>query len=100
MNLVDDAHQFEVLGRLDDEADRASKTWTSPSDIDRHLLMQRVSRCLSRDLQLCRIRALGVIIPDLDNIFAAEQESLPTRCDRSMTSLAPRPAGWGRHSRA
>ena len=76
---------------LDDEAERGVRTWASPSDIARLLLMRRVPRYPSRDLELWRFRVLGVIITDLDDILAAEQESMPTPA-RPIVSLHLRPA--------
>ena len=63
---------------LDDEAERGIRTWASPSEIARLLLMRRVTKPLPREEELWRFRVLGAIIPDLDGIIAAKQENLPT----------------------
>ena len=63
---------------LDDEAEHGIRTWTSPAEIARLLLMRRVVWPLPREHELWRFRVLGAIIPDLDGIVAAEQENLPT----------------------
>ena len=63
---------------LDDEAERGIATWTSPAEIARLLLMRRIPRPIPRENDLWRFRVLGAIIPDLDDIIAAQQENLPT----------------------
>ena len=63
---------------LDDEAERGVKTWTSPIDIARLLLMRRIPRPIPCEHDLWRFRVLGAIIPDIDCIVAAEQQNLPT----------------------
>jgi hypothetical protein len=63
---------------LDDEAERGIRTWTSPADIARLLLMRRVPRPLPCEEEFSRFRVLGAIVPDLDGVVAAEQEDLPT----------------------
>ncbi|CAH1662347.1 conserved hypothetical protein [Chelatococcus asaccharovorans] len=63
---------------LDDEAEHGTRTWTSPVEIARLLLMRRIPRPIPRESDLWRFRVLGAIIPDLDDIVAAEQENLPT----------------------
>ena len=40
--------------------------------------MQRIPRPIPHEHDLWRFRVLGAIIPDLDSVVAAEQESLPT----------------------
>lgn len=60
---------------LDDEAERGLRTWTSPAEIARLLLMRRVPRPLPREHELWRFRVLGAIVPDLDHVVAAEQHS-------------------------
>lgn len=61
---------------LDDEAERGVRTWTSPAEIARLLLMRRVPRPLPRGYEPWRFRVLGAIIPDLDDVV--ERRSLPT----------------------
>ena len=63
---------------LDDEAERGIRTWTSPSDIARLLLMRRVTWPPPREKDLWCFRVLGAIVPDLDHVIATEQENLPT----------------------
>lgn len=63
---------------LDDEAERGIRTWTSPTDIARLLLMRRIPKPIPREHELWRFRILGAIVPDLDHVIAAEQENLPT----------------------
>jgi hypothetical protein len=60
---------------LDDEAERHTRTWTSPADIARLLLMRRVPTPVPREHDLWRFRVLGAVIPDLDHVVAAEQEN-------------------------
>ncbi|MEQ1945228.1 TniQ family protein [Mesorhizobium sp. VNQ89] len=76
---------------LDDEAERGVRTWTSPAEIARLLLMRRVIWPLPREHELWRYRVLGAIIPDLDDVVAAEHENLPTPA-RPILPLHLRPA--------
>lgn len=76
---------------LDDEAERGIRTWTSPVEIARLLLMRRVIWPFPREHELWRYRVLGAIIPDLDDIVAAEQEDLPTPA-KPILPLQLRPA--------
>lgn len=76
---------------LDDEAERGTRTWTSPIEIARLLLMRRVTWPLPREHELWRYRVLGAIIPDLDHVVAAEQENLPTPA-KPILPLHLRPA--------
>ena len=63
---------------LDDEAKRATGSWTSPTDIARLLLMRRIPGPIPHEHDLWRFRVLGAIIPDLDSVVAAKRENLPT----------------------
>lgn len=76
---------------LDDEAERGIRTWTSPIEIARLLLMRRVIWPLPREHELWRYRVLGAIIPDLDDIIAAGQVNLPTPA-KPILPLQLRPA--------
>ena len=76
---------------LDDEAERGIRTWTSPTEIARLLLMRRIPRPIPREHDLWRFRVLGAIIPDLDHVVAAEQENLPTPA-KPILPLHMRPA--------
>ena len=76
---------------LDDEAERGIRTWTSPTEIARLLLMRRVIWPLPREHELWRYRVLGAIIPDLDDVVAAEHENLPTPA-RPILAVHMRPA--------
>jgi TniQ len=76
---------------LDDEAKRDIRTWASPSEIARLLLMRRVTWPAPPEQELWRFRVLGAIIPDLDRIVAAEQENLPTPA-KPIVPLHLRPA--------
>ncbi|MGX9182095.1 hypothetical protein [Mesorhizobium sp. BHbdii] len=76
---------------LDDQAERGIRTWTSPVEIARLLLMRRVIWPLPREHELWRYRVLGAIIPDLDHVVAAEQENLPTPA-KPILPLHLRPA--------
>ncbi|PJR12737.1 TniQ family protein [Sinorhizobium meliloti] len=71
-------HGAALIGErlLDDEAERGVRTWTSPAEIARLLLMRRVPRPIPRGYEPWRFRVLGAIIPDLDD--AIERRSLPT----------------------
>jgi hypothetical protein len=73
-------HSVAIRGEklLDDEIERCVRTWTSPTEIARLLLMRRIIFPLPREHGLCLFRVLGVIIPDLDHVVAAEQVNLPT----------------------
>ncbi|MBL8579241.1 MAG: TniQ family protein [Mesorhizobium sp.] len=76
---------------LDDEAERGNRTWTSPIEIARLLLMRRVIWPLPREHELWRYRVLGAIIPDLDEVVAAGQVNLPTPA-KPILPLQLRPA--------
>ena len=76
---------------LDDEAERGIRTWTSPAEIARLLLMRRVIWPLPDEHELWRYRVLGVIIPDLDRVITTEQENLPTPA-KPILPLHLRPA--------
>ena len=76
---------------LDDEAERGIRTWTSPAEIARLLLMRRVIWPLPREHELWRYRVLGAIISDLDDVVAAEQRNLPTPA-KPILPLHLRPA--------
>jgi hypothetical protein len=73
-------HGTALIGErlLDDEAERGVRTWTSPAEIARILLMRRVPRPLPRGYEPWRFRVLGAIIPDLDGVVATERRNLPT----------------------
>lgn len=76
---------------LDDEAEHGIRTWTSPAEIARLLLMRRVIWPLPREHELWRYRVLGTIIPGLDHVLTAEQENLPTPA-KPILPLHLRPA--------
>jgi hypothetical protein len=63
---------------LNDEIERNIRTWTSPTEIARLLLMRRMIWPPPREQELWRFRVLGTIIPDLDHVIAVEQMNLPT----------------------
>lgn len=63
---------------LDDEAERYVQTWLSPSEVARLLLMRRVPKPLPDHYEPSGYRALGVIIPDLDDVLKNETSGLPT----------------------
>lgn len=73
-------HGTALIGErlLDDEAERGFRTWTSPTEIARLLLMRRVPRPIPPGYEPWRFRVLGAIIPDLDDVVATERRSLPT----------------------
>jgi hypothetical protein len=73
-------HGAALVGErlLDDEAERGVRTWTSPAEIARLLLMRRVPRPIPPRYEPWRFRVLGAIIPDLDDVVATERRSLPT----------------------
>lgn len=48
---------------LDDEAERGIRTWTSPADITRLLLMRRIPTPIPREHELWRFRVLGASSP-------------------------------------
>jgi hypothetical protein len=74
-----DYHYAALRGErlLDDEAERGVRTWTSPAEIARPLLMRRVPKPVPRRYEPWRFRVLGAIIPDLDGV-CTERRSLPT----------------------
>lgn len=76
---------------LDDEAERGVRTWISPAEIARLLLMRRVPRPLPRRYEPWQFRVLGAIIPDLDGVVATERRNLPTPASRILP-LHLRPA--------
>ncbi|MBE0703766.1 MAG: TniQ family protein [Afipia sp.] len=86
-------HRAALRGEklLDDEAERGSRAWTSPTEIARLLLMRRVIWPLPREHELWRFRVLGTIIPDLDHVVAKQQQNLPTPA-KPILSLYMRPA--------
>lgn len=63
---------------LNDEAERGIRSWASPADIARLLLMRRIPRPIPREHDLWRFRVLGAIIPDLDHVVTELEENLPT----------------------
>ena len=63
---------------LDDEAERGIRTWTSPIEIARLLLMRRIVFPVPSEQQLYLFRVIGVIIPDLDRVLVASRTDLPT----------------------
>ncbi|WP_158000369.1 hypothetical protein [Sinorhizobium meliloti] len=73
-------HGTALIGEqlLDDEAERGVRTWTSPTEIARLLLMRRVPMTISPGYEPRGFRVLGAIIPDLDDVVAADLRSLPT----------------------
>lgn len=73
-------HSVAIRGEklLDDEIERGVRTWTSPTEIARLLLMRRIIFPVPREHELCLFRVLGAIIPDLDHVVAAEQANLST----------------------
>ncbi len=76
---------------LDDEAEHGIRTWASATEIARLLLMRRFPRPIPREHDFWRFRVLGAIIPDLDHVVAAEQQSLPTPA-KPILPLHMRPA--------
>lgn len=76
---------------LDDEAERGIRTWTSPADIARLLLMRRIPRPIPREVDLWRFRVLGAIIPDLDHVVANQEKNLPSPA-KLILPLHMRPA--------
>ena len=62
---------------LDDEAERGKWTWASPVGIPRLLLMRRAPRPPPDEGELWRFRVVGAIIPEFDELVAAEPGSLP-----------------------
>ncbi len=86
-------HRTALRGEklLDDEAERGIRTWTSPTEIARLLLMRRVIWPPPREHELWRYRVLGAIIPDLDHVVAEQQQNLPTPA-KPILPLYMRPA--------
>ena len=76
---------------LDAEAEHGKWTWASPVGIARLLLMRRVPRPLPADGEFWRFRVLGAIIPEFDDLVAAEPGSLP-RSGTPTLPLGLRPA--------
>lgn len=69
------ALQGETL--LSDEAEFGARTWASPIDIVRLLLMRRNPRGFPPE-RAANLRILGVVIPELDDELAASTEILPS----------------------
>jgi hypothetical protein len=63
---------------LDAEAECGKRTWASPVDIARLLLMRRVPKPPPDEAEFWRFRVLGAIIPEFDDLVAAKLASLPT----------------------
>lgn len=63
---------------LDDGVERGIRTWASPSEIARLLLMRRITWPPPREKDLWRFRVLGAIVPDFDHAVAQQQANLPT----------------------
>lgn len=76
---------------LDDEVERGTRTWASPSETARLLLMRRITWPPPREKDLWRFRVLGAIIPDLDHVIAKQKENLPTPA-KPILPLHLRPA--------
>jgi hypothetical protein len=93
-------HKTALIGErlLDDEAERGVRTWTSPAEIARILLMRRVPRPVPRSCEPWRFRVLGAIIPNLDGVVATE----PAYTSKSgpAASLATSSACRSSHRRA
>lgn len=73
-------HRAALRGEklLDNEAWRSGKSWASPAEIVRLLLMRRVPLPPPPEMELWRFRVLGSIIPELDDTLAAGSCSFPT----------------------
>jgi hypothetical protein len=72
-------HQAALMGEemLDNEAEHGTENWMSPGEIARLLLMRRVPKSLT-GYEPAGYRALGVIIPDLDEVMRLEISRLPS----------------------
>lgn len=75
-------HHWSVALRgerlLDDEAERSVRTWASPAEIARLLLMRRRPDAVHPDTRLEDFRVLGVVIPELDDLVAGMRIPLPS----------------------
>ena len=73
-------HSMAIRGEklLDNEIERGVRTWASPTEIARLLLMRRIIFPVPSEHELYLFRVLGVIIPDLDRVVAAERVDLST----------------------
>ncbi len=63
---------------LDEDTERDIRTWASPLELARLLLMRRVSWPFPHDAELWRYRVLGAVIPDLDGVLARERSFSPS----------------------
>jgi hypothetical protein len=76
---------------LDAEAERGVRTWASPIDIARLLLMRRDPRTLRPEKQIGSPRILGVVVPELEAVVADSRISLPSPAN-PILQLSLRPA--------
>jgi hypothetical protein len=61
---------------LDAEGERGTRTWASPVDILRLLLMRRIPRAVPDEDEFWRFRVLGAIVPEFDELLASQRENL------------------------
>jgi hypothetical protein len=61
---------------LDAEGERGTRTWASPVDILRLLLMRRIPRPVPDEDEFWRFRVLGAIVPEFDDLLASQRENL------------------------
>lgn len=76
---------------IEDVSDKRLRSWASPIDIARLLLMRRIPKTLSSDICLERFRVLGAIIPEFDDIVSDRRISVPS-AGTPILSLRLRPA--------
>lgn len=87
-NYREDALKGQQL--IDDEAERGVRTWASPTEIARLLLMRRDPRTASLE-NATRFKILGVVIPEIDPLVAENKICLPS-AKKPILPLHVRPA--------
>ena len=76
---------------VDNEAEHGLRTWASPADIARLLLMRRLPKKMTPHARPERFRVLGAILPELDDVVAEGQMLLPSPAS-PILPLRQRPA--------
>jgi hypothetical protein len=76
---------------VDNDAEYGLRTWASPVDTARLLLMRRLPKTITARTRPEHFRVLGAILPELDNALVERQLSLPSPAS-PILPLALRPA--------
>lgn len=84
-------HEAHGEKLVDNEAAHGLRTWASPADIARLLLMRRLPKTITPHTRPERFRVLGDILPELDDVIAERQILLPSPAS-PILPLSIRPA--------